>query len=191
MVAAATQDQETKPLAPQRNGAIPLGLKLKAQNLFINKGYTPKQVAEITGLSSQQISSMAVRGRWVKSRNARLAAINERIEARSGQTISAISEAIADECDEHSLAALDRTGKALARDDQHAAKDAQAFSATLRNLVTVSRAIRAGSSDVSSQGSTQVNLFFFRPTESKGERRAESVDVAATVLPATLPPATT
>lgn len=200
MVAAAQDNAqaptEAKPILPKRAGSIPIGIKLRAQNLYLNKSYTPKQVADATGLTTEQVYSLAARGGWAKIRNSRIAAIAQRVETRTGATISAVEEAICSEADELALRSLDRTGQALSSDHKEAAKDAQAFSATLRNLVTVSRAIRAGSAEVGQQGNTQVNLFFFRPSQSPMEKpvteeHSSAVDVAATVVPAVLPPATT
>lgn len=177
---SASGEAALKPPPPiQRSGRIPIGIKLRAQNLYLNKGYTPKQVGDATGLTAEQVSSLAARGGWAKIRNNRMAAIAQRVETRTGANLGAVEQAIADEADEHTLTALDRTGQALASDSPYASKDAQAFSATVRNLVTVSRAIRNATADVAAGGATQVNLFFFRPSASDTQGKAEKVAEAA------------
>lgn len=190
MVADATQGAEptTKPIV--RGGTIPLGLRLRCENLYLNRGFTPSQIATETGLTPDQVSNLASRGNWTKLRKARLSRVQKELQSREASQVEEVERVILAEADEHSLESLQCTGEALRKKN---AKDAQAFSATLRNLVTVSRAIRAGSSEVGQSGSTQVNLFFFRPSspmeKQVTEERSSVVEIAATVVPAVLPPA--
>ncbi len=183
MVAEA---QIAAPKQFQRAGSIPIGLRLKCQNLYLNKHFSPKAIAEITGLTTQQVSNLAVRGNWTKLRAARMRRVEKDIASRAASGAGDLAEAIASECDEHTFAALERTGQALASTSEDAAKDAQAFSATARNLVTISRACRETGAQLGNTSGPAVNLFFVS-TAHQAERRADAVDVVATALPEAKP----
>ena len=143
----------------KRAGTIPIGVRLRAQNLYINRGFTPKQISEVVGLTSQQIASLAVRGGWTKTRNDRTRSITQRVESRTQAGVDAVAETIGAECDEYALGSLKRIGESLERTDPNAARDFQAYSVGLKNVVAVARTVRG--LDTAQAAAPSVNIAFF------------------------------
>ncbi len=77
---------------------------------------------------------------------------------------------------QHVLRGLERTGEALERNDEFAAKDFQSYTAGVKNLVGVIRDVRAPAKD---QGGSTVNVFvgaFPRAADAVREmKQAEAV----------------
>ena len=171
--------------APRQGVQIPIALRLKAQNLYLVKCLEPVHVAAATGLTRDQVSQLATRYGWVKLRRERMARAHARMDEKLAVPIDEVSDAIAKQCDEYALKALERTGKALASDLPLASRDAQSFSGALMNLVKVGRLARG--LDGGGKEPTQItNLAFF----SIGRAAPDPVNVTATA-PIELPAAPT
>ena len=142
-----------------RAKVIPIGARLKARNLYINQGLPSSQVAAVTGLSADQVSQLACREGWTKIRRINEAKLSAKIDAHTDAKIDEVSQAIASECDELALNSLNCVRSALESPGENAARDAQAFSGTLKNLVTVARTVRG--LDTAQAAAPSVNIAFF------------------------------
>ena len=148
---------------------------MKARNLYVNQGLPPTQVANLCGLKVHQVAQLAVREGWTKVRRANEARLAARIQSRNDENIDEVSAAIASECDEIALSAVAKSKAALSRDDPGAARDFQALTAGLKNVVTVARTVRG--LDQQQEAPTSVNIgFFFAPPGARSAP-AELVNV--------------
>jgi hypothetical protein len=169
---------------------IPLAVRLKAKNLYLVQCLEPALIALQTGLTRQQIWQLASREKWVEIRREKVAAAKADLDQRASLPLDEVTDAIVRECDQHSLTALDRTGKSLSSRSKFAARDAQAFSGTLRNLVQVSRACRGleNARGLDPASSISMNFFLARPVkrviETKGVCASQVIDVSPVSIPA-------
>jgi hypothetical protein len=142
-----------------RTGTIPIGAKIKARNLYLIQCIRPTEIAPLVGLTLQQVNGMIVREGWSKIKRKREAQIKANIDPRSEAQLDAVSEAIGLECDQHSLKACERIGESLERTDPNAARDFQALSVGLKNVVAVARTVRG--LDTAQAAAPSVNIAFF------------------------------
>jgi hypothetical protein len=147
---------------PEKKGrlkTIPIGARSKAQVLYLNRSQTAKEIAAATGLTVEQVNGLAFREGWAQRRRDREKRIEQQTSSRVDATIDAVSSAIALECDQHSLKACERIGESLERTDPNAARDFQALSVGLKNVVAVARTVRG--LDTAQAAAPSVNIAFF------------------------------
>lgn len=158
--------------APQklmkRNGEYPILAKLKARNLYLQEGLGAKAISEATGIPDYAIHRMSHREGWVAIRRANRARLLQKQDARTNAIGDQVIEAIAAASEEHAIRALQKTGEALERTDRDAAKDAQAYSSTVKNLAGVAKAMRDPGAAAVGEGSNTFNLFFVGRSEAIG-----------------------
>lgn len=141
---------------------IPILTKRKARNLYLFEDAGPKRISEECGLTYAAAQKLVSREGWVKERRARYASLVKKADARMGAVDEEVIEAIASHSEEYALRALQKTGEALERKDPQAAKDAQAYSATVKNLAGVARLMRAPAGSDGGSSNPEVNIFLLR-----------------------------
>lgn len=133
----------------------------KVRNLYLFQDLAPVLIAKECGVTVKAVYDMVSRHGWSKEKRERLSLLTKKHDARMAAMNETLVEVIASHAEQHSIRALQKTGEALERNDRDAAKDAQAYSATVKNLVGVAKTIRepVGGSAIES-APTQINLFF-------------------------------
>lgn len=165
---------------PVRGPEIPLLMRIKARNLYLMQNLGWDAIGKQCGYSPKALAHLAHREKWTEEKRQRKAALLKSADARMNSMQSEVVEAIASLSEQHAIRALDKTGEALERGDPNAAKDAQAYSSTAKNLVSIARESRNPSSTESGQASGSINLFFL-PTNlpaAKTEKQAEVVELS-------------
>jgi hypothetical protein len=148
MVAEAAADQDSVALARDsqlRTAAQSIGIRERAmlRTLYLYKGHTPKEIAAMGfGFTASQISALATREGWSEHRNKVAREAKARVEAKVDGVVKEIASAIAAESEEICFAALDQTRAGLKAGGLNGARQAQAASSCLRNLVQVVGAMR-------------------------------------------------
>ncbi len=166
-------------IAQREHGAmrIPLLTKLKVRNLYLNQDLLQPEIATITGLSYTAVRNLIAREEWGKLKAAKRAALERNADARIAAQVAESAEAIASECEEIALGGLDRTRESLADTGKDAAKNFQAFSGGVKNLVTVMRELRSVPEE--NNHSLSVNILIARC----GVNEAKQVSEASESVP--------
>ncbi len=86
-----------------------------------------------------------------------------------------IIEAIAELSEQHAIRGLQKAGEALERNDRDAARDFQSYTAGVKNVVSVAKAVRETGSDLSEGGVRELNLFFFGMAQSAQPKEVKQV----------------
>src|SRR6478736_3689736 len=147
------------------NGEIPVLARIKARNLYLHESLPYKAISEATGLPVRVLERLSNRERWPTIRRANYERLKTDADARMVGVNAQVVQTIVDGAGEHAIRALQKTGEALERTDRDAAKDAQAYSSTVKNLATIAKALSEPAS--SSGESTTLNLnMFFAPAQS-------------------------
>lgn len=190
MVAAATGEATTR--RPQgRLSEIPLLIKIKARNLYLIEGLSWPEIGERCGWDAGALAGCASREKWTEEKKRRKLLLLQKADARMTETANEVVDAIAAQAEEHALSALRNVGEALARTDRDAAKDSQAYSATVKNLASTARLLREplrGTTDDSAPRST--NIFFMAASvpsvpQKSEPKQAEAIDVESVAKPVT------
>lgn len=139
---------------------MPVLLKLKVRNLYLIQGLTYKQISADTGLTVECIEKLACRNGWTKLRreaiNRAISKQDSHIAELQDETIAAIASA----SEQHALSGLERVGEVLAEGGQFAARDFQAYTGGVRNLVSVMRDLRTPLEQKTA--GTTLNMFIMR-----------------------------
>ena len=154
---------------------LPLGIKLKARNLYLVQSLPYAEIAHQTGLSVQSLSSLAHREGWTKQRRARAAQITNRADARANRELDSINDAIASECEEIALQGLTRAKEESVSKGKFAARNFQSWTGGVSNLVKVQRAARGlDSRETGAQGNgNSLQLFFLNAQPAQIAARTE------------------
>ncbi len=175
MVAEAPRKENT-----ETNERIPVLTKRKARNLYLFEDASHERIAAECGITVYASQKLASSHGWVSERRQREANLIKKQDARMSGIDDEIIEAIASVSEQHTIRALQKTGEALERTDRDAAKDAQAYSATAKNLVGIARAVRDPGSSLEGSAPREFNLFFLTPaapSEPKQVTEVEAVKV--------------
>lgn len=148
-----------KPLT-RVNATIPIAVRAQVKTLYLVHGMSPKEIEAMgLGLSAMAISNLANREGWSQKRREALSKVEKSIDARTEAAVEAVGEALATDAEALCFKALDQTRAGLEAGGMNGAKQAQAASATLRNLHSVVQAIRKPAAE-SESGPINLNLFF-------------------------------
>lgn len=165
-----------------RAAAIPIYLRVKARNLYLNQCLPFKAISQATGLGVEVLERLSCREGWTALRRAQKERLMKAADAGALAIESEIVQTVVTEGSELLLKTLQKTGEALERNDRDAAKDAQAYSATAKNLVSVVRSIRDNSGDGGDKVTgMELNLFFMGNQPTQEVKQVTEVEAVKTV----------
>lgn len=159
-------------------GIIPIATKVRAKNLYVNQGLSAAETALACGLNEKQVWNLAHEYGWTAIRKQARLKLKEGIDSREEQLAFEAGEAIASDCTAITLSALERAKDTVESKSPFAAKNFQAWTAGVRNLVSVAAIARQGQKVISSPSSPTVNLFFFSSNVPRGTESKDAVEVA-------------
>lgn len=139
---------------------------------------TAATVAAACGLTDTQVYNLADREGWTKLRTETKRRLEESVNARTQAAITELTEHIADETAELSLGTLAKAKSTLARDDEFAAKDLQAYSVAAKNFVGLYRQAKQLDAQSADAGSATVNVMFVGSLPRSAERITRNVTPA-------------
>jgi hypothetical protein len=169
----------TTPIRKKQANPVPLGLqlRLRVRGLYLNQGLCPSEIAAKVGLQRAQVANLVVREGWTKVRKEAQRRIEKRADERMKAEADQVADAIASDCEEIALRSLenarDRAENPLQKD---AAKDFQAWTGGVRNLVTVARACRGMDQAPQSAAGSSVNVFVLRCGDLEKSRKSERIE---------------
>lgn len=161
----APQAQLTRKKGGRKKGdsAFPLLTRLKARNLYVIQGATHETIAQQTGMTTRQSEALASRSGWTKIRRAKEASLVATQDARAHDQITEAMEAIASVSEQHAMQALQHNvPAALERNDKEAARDFQAYTGGVRNLVQTAKICRETSEQGAAEGERNLAVFVLR-----------------------------
>lgn len=190
MVAAAHPDAPKPPKNRLTPSPIPIGVKLRARNLYLVHGLPYAEISEQVGLTVQQLGALAHREGWTKNKARNRAKMIARADARIDRDIDETNEALARESEEIALKALGKAREEVESGGEFAARNFQSWTGGVSNLVKVQRLTR-GLDGEQQQGATNVSLSLFcvqaspapQPAAERQEKRVEPLSVDAKALP--------
>lgn len=179
MVASNTLEQPAADrVGNARNQRIPHRLKAQIRTLYLVEGHNPKTIEALgVGLAASQISALAFREGWSRTRAEALSKIEQTSVARTEAAVAEVCEAIAVESEELCFRALDVTRQGLLEGGMNGAKQAQAASSALKNLHSVAQAIRKPVAAMET-GNVNLNVFFTPPNAAKEVVEVEAKQVS-------------
>ncbi len=151
-------------------------LKLQARALYLNEGLPYRAISARTGLAEASLHRMASQEGWVECRRAQKKRLIAAQDAKGDELRSQVEAQLAERAVLISAKALNVTEKGLDQGDLEGAKQAQAASSALKNLVTSARVLQNPGSSVGEGSTVNLNLFFSPP---KIEREAKQVQEAS------------
>ncbi len=126
------------------------------------------------GFKATQVTQLAHREGWTKTRKLALATANKNASASVDASVDAISKAIAIESEELCFDALKVTRQGLSEGGLNGARQAQAASAALKNLAGVVQVLRNPGSAKGEGSNTQINLFMLRAGDALDNAKSVS-----------------
>lgn len=152
---------EVEAPAARTANSLPIRTRIAVRTMYLVQGMLPKEIeAAGIGVTAQQVSNLANREGWSRSRREVGKKIEQTVSARVDEAAKAVSEALAVESEELCFKALEVTRAGLAAGGLNGAKQAQAGSATLKNLHSVAQAIRKPAESSQDSAPREMNLFF-------------------------------
>lgn len=179
MVASAVEVPKKEGFGPGER--IPVLTKRKARNLYLFEDASHERIAAECGLTLGSARTLVSREGWTKERRERMRSLVKKQDARMSGIDSEMIEAIASHSEQYALRALQKTGEALERTDPAAAKDAQAYSSTVKNLATVAKAMRETGPANPGEGASLTLNMFFAGAASKGDVK-QVTEISATPI---------
>jgi hypothetical protein len=158
--------------AGERGPVVPVLLKLKARHLYLNEGLPCRAISQQTGVDEATLYRMASREGWTAVRREQKNRLIQRQDMRGDEIRKQAEEAIAERATLIASKALTVTEAGLDQGDLDGAKQAQAASSALKNLVTSARVLQSPIGSVGTESGPQsFNLFFVGspPKNSPGE----------------------
>ncbi len=149
---------------------------MAVRTLYLVQGHTPKEIELMgIGVTAQQVSNMANREEWSRARRQVTEKVEQTVAVRVEEAAKNVAEALAVESEELCFKALDATREGLAAGGLNGARQAQAASATLKNLHGVALAIRKPEVASSTDSVRELNLFFFGQAQSAQPKEVKQV----------------
>lgn len=168
------QPRKKKP--GERGPEIPVLLKLQARALYLNEGLPYRAISDRTGIPVETLHPMASKEGWVAARRAHKARLIASQDAKGDELRAQVEAQLAERAVLISQKALNVTEKGLDQGDLDGAKQAQAASSALKNLVTSARVLQnPGIGSASESSVTNFNLFF-APSGPKPEVQVTEVE---------------
>jgi hypothetical protein len=148
----------------------------KIRNCYLYQDLTHRQIAERTGLTERVIASYVVRHRLTAEKKTRYAKTLASHDARARDSVDTICEAIASNAEEIALNGLTRARESVETPERFKdpAKDFQAWTGGIRNLVQASRQVRGLDQKGSESSSVNVSLYV---TRGECVQRSEPMNV--------------
>lgn len=174
MVAEA-QVMPVKRKKGERGPSIPVLTRLQARNLYLHECLPTKLIAERTGLPVGTLHSMFQKEGWTKLRREMEARLISKQDARGDEIRAQAEEAIAARATAIAAKALTVTEAGLDQGDLDGAKQAQAASSALKNLVTSARVLQTQPGSAVESGPTNFNLFFVGQPMGQGQGEPKHV----------------
>lgn len=170
---------------PRNRVAIDLPTRSKLRNLYLVQGIGNKEIAEQTGLTVATVQNYVSKHGLTKIRRQNQLRVIERHDARILDEQGEMAEAIASLSAEHALGGLKKAGEAVASNSPYAAKDFQAWTGGVKNLVAVARTV-SGQDQAKPDSSTTLNLSMFLVSGAKPQaqvKQVEPIDIPGTPQP--------
>jgi len=167
--------------AGERGPGIPVLTKLMARSLYLNECLPLRAIAEQTGLPMETIGRMASKEGWTAARRAKKEELIRRQDAKGDLLRSEVEESLAERATLIASKALTVTEAGLDQGDLDGAKQAQAASSALKNLVTSARVLQTPPGSATTEaGSQSFNLFFIgAPAQQAKVEPKQVMEVAA------------
>lgn len=123
--------------------AIPLLTRMQVKNLYLSLSLSHRDIALQTGLSEKSVGQLISRDGLPKLKAERLSKLSQAVDARVEKQLSEAEASIADTAEELALRGLNKVREAVQRSDRDAARDFQAYTGGVKNLVGVAKLIRS------------------------------------------------
>ena len=173
------QPSEDAPLpAILPEGLWPLGLRQKAQVLYLVQGLPAREMAPLLNRTPGQVQALISAEGWYTERRRMTAEVTEEVSRRARERTQEVIEAVGALSEQASISTLQRTNEAaLFSPSLYAAQTVRTYAAASRGLVTVARQARGLSDEPLSamNPSSQFNMSLFMLPSFKGVRRVEEV----------------
>lgn len=140
--------------------AVSILTKVKARNLYLNERLPYAAIAEQTGLTTKTLQCLASREGWTAVRRQQEKRMIESSDARANSMRADVVEAIATASEQHAIRGLQKVGESLERSDEFAAKDFQSYTAGVKNLASLAKALREPGANIDGAQTLNLNLFF-------------------------------
>lgn len=146
-----------------KGAPIPIVKRLQVRTLYLSYSLSYREIATRTDLTEKQIANIVNHDKLTVAKRIRNQHLVAKAEANIDAHHAEFNEAAARESEELSLGALRNVRTRVERDGPNDAKEFQAITAGIMNLVKTSRTVR-GLDNVkgSSESSGQVNVFILR-----------------------------
>ncbi len=156
-----------------RASDLSISEQVKIRNLYLSQSLSHQEIADQLGRSLDQVRSFITRNHLPSLKKRKRDAIMARAEGAVSAKLDTISETIADECEELALEGLKRARNAVTDTHKDAAKNFQAWTAGIRNVVTARNLAKGiGKSDTLGEGDKgSVNLFFMTSGAARKEEK--------------------
>ena len=157
--------------------AIPLMTRLQARSLYLGGAATHAQIAQQTGLTESSVRQLICREGWPAIRAKRALSLTEATDRQVEKKLSEAEATIAESAEEIALAGLGKARDAVQRSDRDAARDFQAYTGGVKNLVGVAKLIRSIDGVNTQEHGIGVSVFMLRCGDAKVERSVSPVSV--------------
>lgn len=179
MVADATAPVSLK----RKQERIPILTRVKVRNLYLYQDLPYRDIAQQCGITEQQVGKVVIAEGLSGMRRKRKQDLIRKSDARTQDEADEVAQAIAAQGDEISLGALEKAKNCIEVGGEYAAKDFQAWTAGLRNVVTVSRLCRGQDQQQQATGAS-VNVFVLRCGDMDSKRKERAVTAESIPIPA-------
>lgn len=153
--------QAEKPKLRQRY-VLDIATRTKIRNAYLYRNVTNEEIAKQTGAPIWVVQGFIYRSKLPAEKRERENRLIKAHDARADAKVTQICEAIADESEEIALNGLQRARESTEARHEDAAKEFQAWTGGVSNLVRASRAARGLESKQESPGGANVNVFLVR-----------------------------
>lgn len=154
--------------------------KIKVRNLYLFQNTSHTEIAQVMGKTTAQISQYVFRAGLTKAKRERDKKLITQSDAKVETALTAGMEAIVDECEELALSGLKRAKESVISIHKDAAKDFQAWTAGIRNVVTARNLARSGAVNTlgnDNQDTRNVALFFLSGGTVERTEKVVTADV--------------
>lgn len=195
MVSVSEPDSLVQEVAGKRRPAapIPLATRIKARNLYVLQQIGASAVAAQTGLTTEQVYSLAAREGWTKARAMTKAREIEKHDAKALEAMTELTEATAMEASELTMETFRAAKEAMAKGGPFLAKDMQAWSTATKNYVGIwrqAKGLDSAQQQANAAPTLNVSMFFMRGPASEATRSepahvepaSEAIEVSASVI---------
>ena len=159
---------EAKPKG--RGSQIPVLTRIKVRNLYLSQSLTHREIAVQVGLEERAVGKLISADGLPALKAKRTAKLVNSSDARTEKQLTEVEHTLADEAEEIALAGLGKARDAVQRSDRDAARDFQAYTGGVKNLVGVAKLIRSIDGVNTQEHGIGVSVFMLRCGDAKTER---------------------